>query len=144
MKKNNLTRRDWMGALGASALGAGLLGNTSKPLNAQSSRSASAPIIDTHIHMWKLPRSLPPMSDLGTYPGDSVDGFCCTINANNPSGVVPWLQRDALIPDYLANWGGRRVSQVVLVESSVGVTASNIIQSNLWMLGVAGSDTSGP
>ncbi len=135
MKKNNITRRHWMGTLGASALGAGLLGTASSPLKAQSSRSASAQIIDTHIHMWKLPRSLPPMSDLGTYPGDSEDGFCCTINANNPSGVVPWLQRDALIPDYLGNWGGRRVTQVVLVESSVGVTASNIIQSNLWMLG---------
>jgi len=130
--------------LGASALGAGLLGNTSGSLNAQSSRATNAPIIDTHIHMWKLPRSLPPMSDFGTYPGDSIDGFCCSINANNPSGVIPWLQRDALIPDYLSNWGGRRVTQVVLVESSVGVTASNIIQSNLWMLGAAGSDTNGP
>jgi predicted TIM-barrel fold metal-dependent hydrolase len=144
MKKSNMTRRDWMGTLGASALGAGLLGASSRSLDAQSSRSTSAPIIDTHIHMWKLPRSLPPMSDFGTYPGDSVDGFCCSINANNPSGVIPWLQRDALIPDYLSNWGGRRVTQVVLVESSVGVTASNIIQSNLWMLGVAGSDTNGP
>jgi predicted TIM-barrel fold metal-dependent hydrolase len=144
MKKSNMTRRDWMGTLGASALGAGLLGASTRSLDAQSSRSPSAPIIDTHIHMWKLPRSLPPMSDFGTYPGDSVDGFCCSINANNPSGVIPWLQRDALIPDYLSNWGGRRVTQVVLVESSVGVTASNIIQSNLWMLGVAGSDTNGP
>ena len=144
MKKSNMTRRDWMGTLGASALGAGLLGNTSGSLNAQSSRATNAPIIDTHIHMWKLPRSLPPMSDFGTYPGDSIDGFCCSINANNPSGVIPWLQRDALIPDYLSNWGGRRVTQVVLVESSVGVTASNIIQSNLWMLGAAGSDTNGP
>src|ERR1700692_4308960 len=143
MKKNNMTRRDLVG-VSASALGAGLLANASRPLNAEPSCSTDGTIIDTHIHMWKLPRSGSPMFDFGTYPGDSVDGFCCTINANNPSGVVPWLQRDALIPDYLANWGGRRVSQVVLVESSVGVTVSNIIQSNLWMLGVAGSDTNGP
>ena len=84
------------------------------------------------------------MFDFGTYPGDATDGFCCTINASNPTGVVPWLQRDALIPDYLANWGGRRVSQVVLVESSVGVTSSHIIQSNLWMLDAAADDTNGP
>jgi predicted TIM-barrel fold metal-dependent hydrolase len=84
------------------------------------------------------------MSDLGTYPGDTTDGFCCTITPANPSGAVPWLQQDALMPNYQANWGGRRVTQVVLVESSVGVTSSNIIQSNLWMLGVAASDTTGP
>jgi predicted TIM-barrel fold metal-dependent hydrolase len=145
MKKSNLTRRDLIGALGASALGTGLLGATSGPLNAQSgSRSGGGPIIDTHIHMWKLPRSLPPMSDFGTYPGDTTDGFCCTISLTNPSGAVPWLQQDALIPNYLANWGGRRVNQVVLIESSVGVTSSNIIQSNLWMLDAAANDTNGP
>jgi predicted TIM-barrel fold metal-dependent hydrolase len=145
MKKSNLTRRELMGAFGATAVGAGLLGTTGKPLQAQAARSpVGGPIIDTHIHMWKLPRSLAPMSDFGTYPGDATDGFCCTINASNPSGVVPWLQQDALIPNYQANWGGRRVNQVVLVESSVGVSATNIIQSNLWMLQVAASDTNGP
>ena len=109
-----------------------------------SPRPAGGPIIDTHIHIWKLPRSLPPMSDFGTYPGDPTDGFCCTINASNPSGAVPWLQQDALIPDYQANWGGRRVNQVVVIESSVGVTPANIMQSNLWMLQVAANDTNGP
>jgi predicted TIM-barrel fold metal-dependent hydrolase len=128
MKKNNLTRRNWMGAFSASALGAGLLGDASRPLSAQPSCTAGGTIIDAHIHMWKLPRSFPPMSDFGTYP----------------SGVIPWLQQDALIPNYLANLGGRRVSQVVLVESSVGVTSAHIIQSNLWMLEAAASDTNGP
>jgi len=94
--------------------------------------------------MWKLPRSMPPMSDAGTYPGNPTDGFCCTVNASNPSGAVPWLQQDALIPHYLGNWGGRRVTQVVLVESSVGVTNDNIVQSNLWMLDAAANDTNGP
>src|ERR1700719_3744130 len=140
-----LTRRQWMGALGASALGAGLLGTTSRPLKAQACPlPAGGPIIDTHIHIWKLPRSSPPVSDFGTYPGTPTDGFCCTINASNPTGAVPWLQRDALIPDYQGNWGGRRVNQVVVVESSVGVTAPNIVQSNLWMLDVAANDTNGP
>jgi len=134
-----LTRREWMGALGASALGAGLLG-TGKPLAAQNCPlPAGGPIIDTHIHIWKLPRSAAPMSDFGTYPGTTADGFCCTINANNPTGAVPWLQQDALISDYQANWGGRRVNQIVVIESSVGVTPANIMQSNLWMLDVAAS-----
>jgi predicted TIM-barrel fold metal-dependent hydrolase len=144
MKKSNLTRRELMSGLGAAALGAGLLGS-SKPLTAQpAGRHAGGPIIDTHIHIWKLPRSSPPVSDFGTYPGTPTDGFCCTINANNPSGAVPWLQQDALIPNYHANWGGRRVSQVVVIESSVGVTPANIMQSNNWMLQVAENDTSGP
>jgi L-fuconolactonase len=84
------------------------------------------------------------MSDYGTYPGDPTDGFCCSISASNPTGAVPWLQQDALIPNYLANWGGRRVSQVVVIESSVGVTPANIIQSNNWMLNEAATDTNGP
>src|SRR5882724_9581056 len=101
MKSSSLTRRNLMGALGASALGAGFLGTTGRPLNA--APRSGGPIIDTHIHMWKLPRSLPPMSDAGTYPGDATDGFCCTVNTANPTGVVPWLQQDALIPNYHAN-----------------------------------------
>ena len=84
------------------------------------------------------------MSDFGTYPGDPTDGFCCSITPSNPSGVVPWLQQDALIPNYLMNLGGRRVSQVVLITSAVGVTPAHIIQSNLWMLESAASDTNGP
>jgi predicted TIM-barrel fold metal-dependent hydrolase len=144
MRRTGITRRMVMGALGASGLGAGIAGSTTERANAQRSCLASGPIIDTHIHMWKLPRSLAPMSDFGTYPGDPTDGFCCSITPSNPSGVIPWLQQDALIPNYLANWGGRRVSQVVLVESSVGVTPQHIIQSNRWMLDAAASDTNGP
>jgi predicted TIM-barrel fold metal-dependent hydrolase len=144
MRRISITRRMVMGGFGASALGAGLAGGASEHPNAQRSCISSGPIIDTHIHMWKLPRSLPPMSDFGTYPGDATDGFCCSITPSNPSGVIPWLQQDALIPNYLANWGGRRVNQVVLVESSVGVTSDHIIQSNRWMLDAAAGDTNGP
>ncbi len=147
-----LTRRGLMRALGASAFGAGLWKASSRLLEAQSLQApAGPPIIDAHIHMWKLPRSLPPMSDGATYPGDPTDGFCCTVNASNPSGVVPWLQQDALIANYLANWGGRRVSQVVVIESSVGVTqtgavapAFNPTTANNWMLQTAAADTNGP
>src|ERR1700748_3108062 len=111
MRRTGITRRMVMGVLGASGLGAGLAGSTSEPLNAQRSSVSSRPIIDTHIHMWKLPRILPPMSDFGNYPGDPTDGFCCSVTPSNPSGIIPWLQQDALIPNYLSNWGGRRVSQ---------------------------------
>jgi len=135
-----LTRRGLIGALGASAVGAGILGTTSSPLKAQAGQQpVNGPIIDAHIHMWKLPRSLPPMSDFGTYPGDPTDGYF----TGTPISV-PWLQLDCLIPDYIANWGGRRVNQVVIIESSVGVMPANIIQSNLWMLQQAASDTNGP
>jgi predicted TIM-barrel fold metal-dependent hydrolase len=144
MKKSNITRRNWMGALGASTVGAGLLGSAGKPLNADPQCSGDGTIIDAHIHLWKLPRSLPPMSDFGTYPGDPTDGFCCSITPSNPSGVIPWLQQDALIPNYLMNLGGRRVSQAVLITSAVGVTPAHVIQSNLWMLETAASDTNGP
>lgn len=149
MNKSNFTRRSLVG-LSASAIGAGLLGGVfgraaeERETSDERVSSVSGPIIDTHIHMWHLPRSGFPMFDYGTYPGDPTDGFCCTISAANPSGAVPWLQQDALIPNYLANWGGRRVSQVVLIESSVGVTPSNIIQSNRWMLDTAENDTNGP
>ena len=143
MKNTGLTRRNLISAAG-SALGAGILAAGARPLRAEPICPAVGPIIDTHIHMWKLPRSLAPMSDYGTYPGDPTDGFCCSINPSNPTGAVPWLQKDALIADYISNWGGRRVTQVVLVESSVGVTATNIVQSNLWMLGAAANDNNGP
>jgi len=82
-----------MGALGASALGAGLLGDASRPLSAEESAcSEGGTIIDTHIHIWKLPRSLPPMSDFGTHPGDPTDGVLLQITPANPSGVIPWLR----------------------------------------------------
>jgi predicted TIM-barrel fold metal-dependent hydrolase len=149
MEKRNFTRRGLIG-WGASAMGAGLLGSINgwaeeeRGSSEERASSAPGPIIDAHIHMWQLPRSGFPMFDYGTYPGDPTDGFCCTITPSNPSGAVPWLQQDALIPNYLANWGGRRVAQVVLIESSVGVTPANIIQSNRWMLGAAENDTNGP
>ena len=148
MKKHNMTRRGLLGAVGTTAAGVALLGNGSRPLGAQPDDPPPCPvggtIIDAHIHLWKLPRSLPPMSDFGTYPGDPTDGFCCSITKSNPSGIIPWLQQDALVPNYLANLGGRRVSQVVLITSSVGVTPVHVIQSNLWMLETAASDTNGP
>ena len=144
MKKRNLSRRNFIGGVGASAAATTVLGNNGRRLDAEPSCLVDKTIIDTHIHMWKLPRSLPPMSDYGTYPGDPTDGFCCSVTPANPSGIIPWLQQDALMDNYLANWGGRRVSQVVLVTSSVGVTPAHVIQSNLWMLETAANDTHGP
>jgi L-fuconolactonase len=84
-------------------------------------------VIDGHIHLWKLPRNQPPMSDSATYPSG-----CC--------GNVPWLEVDRLMSDYNARVGGRKVDKVILIESSVGVPPGKIIQSNLWMLQTATAD----
>ena len=94
--------------------------------SAVSARAAfqKAPIIDSHIHLWKLPRNRPPINDSATFPAG-----CC--------GSMPWLEVDRLLPDYNARSGGRKVDQVVLIESSVGVPPDKIIQSNLWMLETA-------
>src|SRR5260370_40081197 len=67
------------------------------------------------------------MSDSATFPTG-----CC--------GSVPWMEVDRLIPDYNARVGGPEVDKVVLIESSVGVPADKIIQSNLWMLQTAGAE----
>jgi L-fuconolactonase len=120
-----LSRRE---LIGASVLGAGLV-SASTPLRADNDhRKACRPdgtrIIDGHIHLWKLPRNAPPMNDFATFPTG-----CC--------GSVPWMEVDRLIPDYDARVGGPEVDKVVLIESSVGVPADRIIQSNLWMLQTA-------
>src|SRR6266481_1354175 len=106
-KQNALTRRQLMGA---SLLGAGLAGTAAKPLQAASNHGCqpAKPIVDAHVHLWKLPRSGPPMSDSATFPTG-----CC--------GSVPWMEVDRLVPDYNARVGGPEVDNVVLIESSVGV-----------------------
>src|SRR6266446_1268014 len=124
-----LTRRE---LIGASVLGAGLLGSGATPLKAAQSKDAALArrqrrVIDSHVHLWKLPRNAPPMSDNATFPTG-----CC--------GSVPWMEVDRLTPDYDARVGGPRVDRVVLIESSVGVTPDKIIQSNLWMLQAAAAD----
>src|SRR5258708_22239867 len=83
-----LTRRELMGA---SLVGAGLLGAAATPLSAESPGSSAAAragkrIIDSHVHLWKLPRSAAPMSDSATFPTG-----CC--------GPVPWMEADPLLPD---------------------------------------------
>jgi L-fuconolactonase len=119
-----LSRRELMGA---SLLGAGLAATASKPLSAQNGNACQFDgkpgrrIIDSHVHLWKLPRNAPPMNDFATFPTG-----CC--------GSVPWMEMDRLVPDYNARVGGPKVDKLVLIESSVGVPPDRIIQSNLWML----------
>jgi L-fuconolactonase len=123
--QNALTRRELMRA---PYLGAGLLGAASLPLRAQSTQTRRRRrIIDTHVHLWQLPRNEPPMSDSATFPTG-----CC--------GSVPWMEVDRLTPDYDARVGGPEVDKVVLIESSVGVPPDKIMQSNLWMLQTAAAD----
>src|SRR5258707_611334 len=127
-----LTRRELMGG---SALGAALLGAGAPPLVAQNVESLAARqmrrqgrrIIDSHVHLWQLPRNAAPMNDGATFPTG-----CC--------GSVPWMEVDRMPRDYDARVGGPRVDKLVLIESSVGVTPDKIIQSNLWMLQTAAAD----
>jgi L-fuconolactonase len=127
-----LTRRELMGG---SVLGAAFLGGGAAPLMAQSGQTSGARqarrqgrrIIDGHVHLWVLPRDAPPMSDSATFPTG-----CC--------GSVPWMEMNRMPVDYDARVGGPKVDKVVLIESSVGVTADKIIQSNLWMLQTAAAD----
>src|SRR5712671_5369933 len=108
-----LTRRE---LIRASVLATGLPGAWARP--------AGKHIIDSHVHLWQLPRSGPPMSDGATFPSG-----CC--------GSVPWMEVNRMPRDYDARIGGPAVDKVVLIESSVGVTPDKIIQSNLWMLQAA-------
>src|SRR5437762_7337092 len=129
---NAVTRRE---LIGGSVLGAGLLGAGATSLAAQEAKSTGSRgarrqgrrIIDAHVHLWKLPRNAAPMSDDATFPTG-----CC--------GSVPWMEVDRMPADYDARMGGPKVDKVVLIESSVGVTADKIIQSNLWMLQAAAAD----
>src|SRR5712691_5894179 len=125
-----LTRRQLMGA---SVLGAGVLGAGATSLKAAETKGAALArrqgrrVIDSHVHLWQLPRNAPPMSDNATFPTG-----CC--------GSVPWMEVDRMPTDYDARVGGPKVDKVVLIESSVGVTPDKIIQSNLWMLQAAAAD----
>jgi L-fuconolactonase len=126
----SLTRREW---IGAAILGAGLSGTAATPLLAQDAQTSAGvpkgeprrPIVDSHVHLWKLPRSAAPMSDFATFPPESV----------------PWLSVDRLVPDYNARAGAHNGDKLVLIESSVGVPPDKIIQSNLWMLQTAGAES---
>jgi predicted TIM-barrel fold metal-dependent hydrolase len=126
----SFTRREWMGA---ALLGARLPGIAAMPLPAQNAQTATGapkeqsrkPIFDSHVHLWKLPRNAPPMSDFATFP----------------PGSVPWLGVDRLVPDYNARAGAHKVDKLVLIESSVGVPPDKIIQSNLWMLQTAAAES---
>src|SRR6266567_7590827 len=80
-----LTRRQLMGA--SVLLGTGLLAATATPLDADDEAedgSDRRPVIDSHVHLWKLPRNAPPMNDNATFPTG-----CC--------GSVPWMEVDRLI-----------------------------------------------
>jgi L-fuconolactonase len=141
LSNDSATRRGADGALtrrkliGGSAVGAaGFLGtgatlmadDVQKTAAAQQARRGGRRIIDTHVHLWDLPRDQPPMSDFATYP--PVDG-----SAN-------WMAVDRLIPDYDARVGGPKVDKVVVIEASVNVTPDKIVLSNQWMLQTAAAE----
>src|SRR4030095_8578632 len=78
-----------------SLAGAGLSATSAQPLSAQNGNGCQLDgtpgrrVIDSHVHLWKLPRNAPPMSDFATFPTG-----CC--------GSVPWMEVDRLVPDYNA------------------------------------------
>src|SRR5207245_1261916 len=82
--------------IGASLLGAGLAGAAATPLKAASAHGCqpAKPIIDSHVHLWKLPRNAPPMSDFATFPTG-----CC--------GSVTWMEVDRQLPGYTDRVGIR-------------------------------------
>ncbi len=80
--------------------------------------TTQAPIVDTHIHLWKLPRTGPPMNDAGVFPPADIG----------------WMHVDCLVEDYMATAGGERVDKIVVIEASGGTPVDKIIQSNQWML----------
>ena len=80
--------------------------------------TTQAPIVDTHIHLWKLPRTAPPMNDDGVFP---------------PANVA-WMHVDCLVENYVATAGGDKVDQIVVVEASGGSPPDKIVHSNQWML----------
>jgi len=130
---STMTRRELMGA---PVLATGLLGAFATPVGAQIAESLAARqpnrrrgsrIVDSHVHLWQLPRSGPPMSDGATFPTG-----CC--------GSVPWMEVNRMPRDYDARVGGPKVDKLVLIESSVGVAPDKMIQSNLWMLHTAAAD----
>jgi len=97
------------------------------PASAMPAAPPRRPIVDTHIHLWKLPRTEAPMSDDATFPSG-----CC--------GEIPWLEVDALMSDYTATVGGQKVDQIVLIEASVATPPEKMILSNRWMLDTAAAD----
>lgn len=78
----------------------------------------TGPITDTHIHLWDLPRSQPPMRDNGRFP------------SNSPA----WLAVDALVADYDRTLGGKWVDRVVVIEAVSGVAPAGMVAANQWML----------
>ncbi len=76
------------------------------------------PITDSHIHIWTLPRSQPPMSDDGRFPGASP----------------AWIAVNAMLPDYERTQGGQWVDQCVIIESISGVPPDKRVAANQWML----------
>lgn len=89
-----------------------LLTSTGTPLPAAAESKLRA--IDSHIHLWDLPRS-----DGARFP---------------PGPEVSWLYQPRLLDDYLATGLARSVAGIILVESSVGLTGAANDRANQWMI----------
>jgi predicted TIM-barrel fold metal-dependent hydrolase len=102
-------------------------------------------IVDSHIHLWDLPRSGPvkpdavgalrstTLQDASLFPED-----CC-------AGIAPFWIQDFLMSHYDQTPGGRKVGKVVLVEALPGISTKGLdvakqVEGNQWMLDQAKQD----
>jgi predicted TIM-barrel fold metal-dependent hydrolase len=120
-----------------------------KPVQAperQAAANREVGIIDSHIHLWDLPRSGPvkaeatgefmatTLQDRSLFPED-----CCTT-------ALPFLVHDFMMSNYRQTPGGRRVGSVVLIEALPGIHTGGFdwdkqVEGNQWMLDLAKQDT---
>ncbi len=103
-------------------------------------------IVDSHIHLWDLPRSGPvdpaatnpellstTLQDRSLFPED-----CC-------AELAPFWMHDFLTSHYDQTPGGRKVGKVVIIEalpgvSSAGTLVDKQVEGNQWMLDQAKQD----
>jgi predicted TIM-barrel fold metal-dependent hydrolase len=102
-------------------------------------------IVDSHIHLWDLPRFGPvkpdavgalrstTLQDASIFPED-----CC-------AGIAPFWIQDFLMSHYDQTPGGRKVGKVVLIEalpgiSNLGLDVAKQVEGNQWLLDQAKQD----
>jgi protocatechuate 3,4-dioxygenase beta subunit len=101
-------------------------------------RLSKGAIVDSHIHLWDLPRSGPvkanatgdlqatTLQDRSLFPED-----CC-------GAIAPFWNYDFLISHYNQTPGGQKTSKIVLVEALPGVHSGGTdvdkqVEGNQWM-----------
>jgi predicted TIM-barrel fold metal-dependent hydrolase len=123
------------GTGGGSNAGGGGAGGSAGGGNGGGGASTQLTVVDTHIHLYDLPRQGP------VKPG-AVGEFAATTLQDGsifPEGCCskgqPFWNHDFLLTDYNAGPGGKIVTKIVLVESAAG--SGDFDANNSWMLSQA-------